>query len=262
MAIVDFTQFVDANAKLLKEQTGHAVRPIRGDAFNKDGFVNLLTNYGTARDSSERYEYVSEDPVMDDELERFYEGNGLFSRIIDLPAEEAVKHGFEIADLADGKVKDFYSECMDELAWEEKLGLGIKWARLFGGAIGVMLINDGRGLEEPLDWHNIKSLDDIRIYDRSIVVPDYSTINLYDGYEGADPFRTRGSVFGMPETYLVTSIYGSFTVHESRCLIFQNGVLPERVRQSDGWVPRKRVDRGKSLRIWRRRGGGPGALRG
>ena len=218
--IENFSEYVDKNNKILEKQTGHSVRPYR-----QDGFVNLLTNYGTQRDSSEYYEYVSEDPVMDDELERFYEGNGLFARIIDLPAEEAVKHGFEIKDLSDGKTKDFYESCLDELDWEEQFMLGIRWARLFGGAIAVMVIDDGRGLEEPLDWDAIKSVDEIQVYDRSLLVPDYSS--MYH-YESRDPYNVRGSRLGMPETFMVTSKYGTFTVHESRCLIFQNGKLPER----------------------------------
>lgn len=215
--------------KVLEKRTGHAVRPFRQDAFHKDGFVNLLTNYGTAKDSSEHYVYEDEDPIMDDELERFYEGNGLFSRIIDLPAEEAIKHGFEIKDLADGDTKDFFTDCMDELEWDEKFMLGLKWARLFGGSIGVMLIDDGKGIDEPLDWDHIKSIDDIKIYDRSLLVPDYASINKY---ESNDPSNARGSRLGYPEKYMVTSKYGTFTVHETRCLIFQNGVLPERTTNS------------------------------
>ena len=221
---INFSQYVKASSDLLEKQTGHAVRP-----FRQDGFVNLLTNYGTSKDSSEHYQYESEDPVMDDELERFYEGNGLFARIIDLPAEEAVKHGFDITELADGKTKDFLFECLDELDWEEKCMLGLKWARLFGGAIGVLLVNDGNGLEKPLEWDKIKSIDDIVIYDRSLVVPDYTSINKYDPN---DPSGARGSRLGYPETYMVTSRYGTFTVHETRCLIFQNGVLPERTTNS------------------------------
>ena len=221
---INFSQYVKASSDLLEKQTGHAVRP-----FRQDGFVNLLTNYGTSKDSSEHYQYESEDPVMDDELERFYEGNGLFARIIGLPAEEAVKHGFDITELADGKTKDFLYECLDELDWEEKCMLGLKWARLFGGAIGVLLVNDGNGLEKPLEWDKIKSIDDIVIYDRSLVVPDYTSINKYDPN---DPSGARGSRLGYPETYMVTSRYGTFTVHETRCLIFQNGVLPERTTNS------------------------------
>jgi len=222
--VIDFSKFVDGNAKVVEKRTGKSIRP-RNKAFNQDGFVNLLTNYGTSRDSSEHYFYESEDPVMDDELERFYEGNGLFSRIIDLPAEEAIKHGYEIKDLAEGETKDFLDDAMDELEWDEKFMTGLKWARLFGGAIGVMLIDDGKGLEDPLDWHNIKSIDDIQIYDRSLVVPDYASMYKYFG---DDPSRARGSLLGMPEKFMVTSKYGTFTVHESRCLVFQNGVLPER----------------------------------
>ncbi len=223
--ITKFSEYVDASEKLLEKQTGHhAVRP-SNKAFNQDGFVNLLTNYGTSRDSSEHYFYESEDPIMDDELERFYEGNGLFSRIIDLPAEEAVKHGFEIKDLADGSVKDFFDECFDELDWDENCMTAVKWARLFGGSIAVMLIDDGGKLEDELNWKNIKSIDDIKVYDRSLVVPDYTNIYLDNAN---DPSGVRGSRLGMPKSYMVTSKYGTFTVHESRCLIFQNGVLPER----------------------------------
>lgn len=206
-------------AHLIQRQTGKAVRPYRAD-----GYVNMVNRYGTSKDSSEQYNFVPEGPVSDDVLESHYEGNGLFAKIIDMPAEEAVKHGFVLEDVEDGKLADFYNEALDELNWEENAMTAVKWARLFGGSIAVMLVNDGRGLEEPLDWKNIQSIDDIRVYDRSLVTPDYSSIFNYDP---TDPFRVRGSRLGMPEFYDVYSRYGSFRVHDSRCLVFQNGILPE-----------------------------------
>lgn len=206
-------------ADLIQKQTGKAVRP-----FRMDGYVNLLNKYGTSKDTTERYQYQPEPTVPDDLITMFYEGNGLFARIIDTPAEEAIKHGFTLEGLSDKKIEDFYTEALDELGWEETAMTAIKWARLFGGAIGVMLINDGRGLEEPLDWNHIRSIDDIRVYDRSVITPDYSNLFSYDPRE---PFGSRGSRLGMPEYYDVYSRYGSFRVHDSRCLIFQNGVLPE-----------------------------------
>ena len=184
----------------------------------------MLTKYGTARDSSEYYKYVADGLVTDQELTEFYEQNGLFARIIDAPAEEAVKHGFELEGLEDDEIKDFIDECLDELDWEETAMQSIKWARLFGGSIAVLLINDGRGLEEPVDYRHIKSIDDIRIFDRSLITPEYSSMFKYDHQ---DPFRTRGSRLGYPEHYTVSSRNGTFKVHEQRCLIFQNGVLPE-----------------------------------
>lgn len=206
-------------ADLIARESGKAVRPYRAD-----GFVNLMNKYGTSKDPSEQYRYVPELQVPDSLLTLFYEGNGLFAKIIDAPAEEAVKHGFTLDDVSDQALVDFYQEALEELDFEETAMTAIKWARLYGGSIAVMLINDGRGLEEPLDWSNIQSIDDIRVYDRSIVQPEYESMFSYDP---RDPFRTRGSRLGMPERYQVYSKYGSFTVHDSRCLVFRNGVLPE-----------------------------------
>ena len=211
-------------ADLIQKQTGRAVRPYRAD-----GYMNMMTRYGTSKDSSEQYKFVPEDAVPDELLTVFYEGNGLFSKIIDTPAEEAIKHGFSLDDVSDQEVEDFYSEALDELDWEETAMTAIKWARLFGGSIAVMLINDGRGLDEPLDWKNIQSIDDIRVYDRSLIQPDYASMFSYDPQ---DPFRTRGSRLGMPEYYQVFSKFGNFTVHDSRCLVFRNGILPENTTNS------------------------------
>lgn len=204
---------------LIARQMGKAVRPYR-----TDGFVNLLTRYGTQKDPTEQFKYAPEPTIPDDSLTMFYEGNGLFAKIIDAPAEEAIKHGFTLRDVKDQEIEDFYQEALDELDWEETAMTAIKWARLFGGSIAVMLINDGGGLEEPLNWKKIKSIDDIRVYDRSVIQPDYQSMFSYDP---KNPFSTRGSRLGMPEYYRVSSRYGAFTVHESRCLVFQNGILPE-----------------------------------
>lgn len=215
---------IQGYARLIEKQTGKAVRPFRADSY-----VNMMNRYGTSKDSHEHYQYVQEPTVPDDTLAAMYEGNGLFAKIIDAPAEEALKHGFTLSDVSDEKIEDFYQEALDELDWDETAMTAMKWARLFGGSIIVMLINDGRGLEEPLDWQNIKSIDDLRVYDRSVIQPDYSTMFNYDPQ---DPFRTRGSRLGMPEFYHVTSRNGTFTVHESRCLVFTNGVLPENCSNS------------------------------
>lgn len=206
-------------AHMIEQQTGKAVRPYRAD-----GYVNMMNRYGTSKDTSEHYKFAPEPDIPDDSLTLLYEGNGLFAKVIDAPAEEAIKHGFTLKDVSDQEVESFYQEALDELDWEEVAMTGIKWARLFGGSIAVMLINDGGGLEEPLNWKRIKSIDDIRVYDRSVIQPDYSTMFKYDP---RDPFGTRGSRLGMPEFYHVNSRFGSFVVHESRCLVFQNGVLPE-----------------------------------
>lgn len=204
--------------EILRRKNG-AVRPHR-----EDGYVNLLNKYGTKQDNSEAYKFEREPVIPDMQLTGLYEGNGLFSKIIDTPAEEALKHGFDL-NLKSDELNAFVEDALDDLEWEEKAATAIKWARLYGGALIVMLIDDGRGLEEPVDWEHISSIDELRVYERSIVQPDYAS--LYQQDYGGKGVGNRVSKFGQPEYYYVSSIYGSFKVHESRCLVFRNGVLPE-----------------------------------
>lgn len=206
---------------IIQQKKGlQSVRP-----FRKDGYINVLNKYGTSRDNSESYEFVAEPVIPDTSLTIQYEDNGLFAKIIDTPAEEAVKHGFDLG-LKDDSINEFVEDALDALEWEEKAATAIKWARLYGGSIIVMLIDDGRGLEESVDWNNIRSIDELRVYERSVVQPDYASLYSSDPMRAT---RNRASKFAMPEYYYVQSLYGSFTVHESRCLVFRNGILPERV---------------------------------
>lgn len=206
-----------------KQQGGAAIIVGSQDQYREDGYSNLLNKYGTAQDHSTAYEYYPEAMIDDMELTGLYEGNGLFAKIIDRPAEEAVKHGFAI-DYGDRDIAEYVEDCMDRLDLEGKFATAEKWARLYGGAIIVMLVDDGRGLEEPLDWQNVRSIEEFRVFERSIVQPDYSSVNQF---HFGDSLHSR-QLFGEPECYHVFSIYGYFTVHRSRCLIFRNGRLPER----------------------------------
>lgn len=157
----------------------------------------------------------------DMELTRLYEGSGLFAKIIDTPAEEAFRAGFSIKGNVPGDVVENAVDLLDWLHWEEKAAVAVKWARLYGGSLVVMLINDGGGIEEPLRLDKVRSVDGLMVYDRSIVRP--SPVDMIDGS------------YPMPEFYKVFGRYGTFTIHESRCLIFRNGKLLERLPSWHLW---------------------------
>lgn len=206
----------------IRMQRGAAIIEGTQEQFRQDGYSNLLNKYGTKQDNSIAYQYEQESVVNDLELIRLYEGNGLFAKIIDRPSEEAVKHGFDI-DYRDKNITEYIEEQMDKLQLEDKFATAEKWARLYGGAIIVMLVDDGRGLEEPLDWNHVRSIEELRVFERAIVQPDYTALynfHFMDSIENNCPF-------GEPEFYQVFSMYGYFTVHRSRCLLFRNGRLPE-----------------------------------
>lgn len=206
----------------LKLQRGAAIIEGTQDKFRQDGYSNMLNKYGTAQDNSTAYQYNQEIISNDLELIRLYEGNGLFTKIIDRPSEEAVKHGFDI-NYGDESIAEYVDDRMDALELEEKFATAEKWARLYGGSIIVMLVDDGRGLEEPLDWSNVRSIEELRVFERAIVQPDYSSMYHFHFMDTLDSKKK----FGEPEYYQVFSIYGYFLVHRSRCLVFRNGRLPE-----------------------------------
>lgn len=203
-------------------QRGAAIIEGTNDNFRQDGYSNLLNKFGTKQDNSVAYQYNQEFITDDMELIRLYEGNGLFAKIIDRPSEEAVKHGFDI-DYGDEDVAEYVDDRMDDLDFEAKFSTAEKWARLYGGSIIVMLVDDGRGLEEPLDLDNVRTIEELRVFERAIVQPDYTSMyqfHFLDTVGGNRPFAE-------PEFYQVFSIYGYFVVHRSRCLVFRNGRLPE-----------------------------------
>ena len=172
--------------------------------YRADGFSDVMRMYQA------QTVQTGEMWIPDYDLAEKYQYNGLFSKIIDRPAEEALKHGMEY-NVSDADLKDFLDDALDRLDWEEKAVTAIRWARLFGGSIIVMLLDDGGGLEEPVNWQDVRSVEELRVYERAIVQPD------------PDTYRT-----GKAEYFDVSSTYGgTFRVHRSRCLVFKNGSLPE-----------------------------------
>ena len=61
-----------------------------------DGYVNMINKVGTNKDPLEGYTYQYENPTADSELAQVYATSGLFARIIDKPAELAVKNGYDM----------------------------------------------------------------------------------------------------------------------------------------------------------------------
>ena len=155
-----------------------------------DGYMNVLNRMGTEQDSSEAYEFVPEATIPDVDLATHYEANGLFTKIIDIPAEKAATGDFDL-NLSDDNVVSLVTDALEDLDWETTAAQAVKWSRLFGGALAVMLIDDGRGLEEPVDWDNIKGIDEIVLFERPVVEPDYYSMYYYGQMQGIEQARSK-----------------------------------------------------------------------
>lgn len=148
-----------------------------------DGYKNLMNKYGTQDDVSEQYRFESDDPVTDVELTLNYEENGLFAKIIDIPSDDAVSSGFEYG-VNDVDLETFINDSLDELDFEGAASTAIKWSRLYGGSLMVMIIDDGKQIDEPVDWDNIRGIDELLVFERPLITPDYNSIYNHDPKTG------------------------------------------------------------------------------
>lgn len=187
-----------------------------------DGYYNVLNKYGTQHDSTEYYQWATGAAVTDAELADLYAGNGLFSTIIDAPADDATKNGIDLG-IKDKDLQKRLDDHLQTIHYQSKLAKALKWARLFGGSAVVMLVDDGRLLQDPLNWRDVHGVAELLVYGRNEVFPLW--INGYENNPDDENYRKGGT--GIPEFYQVNSVYGSYVVHSSRCLIFHNGEIPE-----------------------------------
>lgn len=137
-----------------------------------------------------------------------YEQNGLLAKIVDMPAEDAAYCGFTLEGIS-LPARSYLMRQLDRLEWTTAAATGLKWQRLFGGALAVIFADDGRGLEQPLDLERVRAADGIQVFDSSTV-------------------QAELDAEGEPVRFSLLSKRARCTVHASRCLVFKSDPLPER----------------------------------
>lgn len=187
-----------------------------------DGYYNVLNKYGTQRDSTEYYQWASGSVVSDTELADLYAGNGLFSTVIDAPADDATKNGIDLG-IKDKDLQKQIDNHLQTIRYQSKFAKALRWARLFGGAAVVMLVDDGRLLQDPLNWRDVHGVEELLVYGRNEMHPLW--VNGYENNPDDEDYRRGGT--GIPEYYQINSVYGNYVVHSSRCLVFHNSDIPE-----------------------------------
>ena len=188
-----------------------------------DGLKNVLAKIGASMDvgnifgqSTYEDEFLRRDRQQ---LESMYASDWLCGAIIDTIADDMTREGVEfISGLDDGE-SDRLDKSMVSLGVWDSLNQLIKMARLYGGAVGVIII-DGAKLDSPL------------LYDR-LTPNQFTGIVTYDRHDVTaltDDLIQTGRDFGLPTYYNINmSSQLMVKVHHSR-IIRQIGVtLPRRL---------------------------------
>jgi phage-related protein (TIGR01555 family) len=189
----------------------------------EDGYSNMVTGLARAQDVAARGGYTPDMLLDQVTLESVFAGDGLGRRIVEMPAEEAIRQWLTIA----GDEGQAVLDAMESLRVQSVLTDAYVWARLYGGAVILRLLDDGGALDTPLDRTRLRRVLGYRVYDRH-------KVTWTKGDLEQDEMSPR---YGQPEFYTVhPSGMVPRRVHASRLCVLDGQRLPDDVRQrNNGW---------------------------
>lgn len=217
--------------------TRRKAKPLK-DAALKDGFQNVTARLGVGAGSiADAATYVLGNPITRQprNLEAMYRGSWIVGAAVDAIADDMTREGVDFGSAIDPDATEQLSGAMNDLQFWQSIGDVIRWARLYGGAIGVMLI-DGQDLATPLRTETIGQgqFRGVLPLSRWDLMP--TVTNVIDGHNAVTEF---GPLLGKPDHYQVgptAPALGMRSIHHTRVIRFEGIVLPYIQRLAEqGW---------------------------
>ena len=165
--------------------------------FTADSFQNFAARVGLGvgsqhDQSTYSANYLSRNRLL---VESMYRSSWVVGQVVDVVADDMTREGINMRGLQSPEDAEEINQELDRLLVWDKLNKTIKWSRLYGGAIAVMMI-DGQNVSTPLNINTIAK-DQFRgliVLDRWMVVPSLE-----------DLVTEYGPYYGMPKYYDVTT---------------------------------------------------------
>lgn len=179
-----------------------------------DGFENLLTGMGTSKDPLTHTTFTRNRSLSQNQefITSLYSQNWLAAAVVNVPVNDMTRNWIDI-EIEDEAKEEQLEKALGKLKAKSKINQALKWAGAYGGAIIIMMVNDGRDMSEPLTVSAIrdKGLENLIVLDRWRVTVGPLDTNLLS------------KNFGYPEHYLVSR--SGQKIHYSRVLRF-DGEMP------------------------------------
>jgi phage-related protein (TIGR01555 family) len=197
------------------------------DAMVTDGFANFNSRLGVgAVDNNLSQGHYQPNLLTRNrlQLENAYRGNWIVGNIVDAIAEDMTRAKIELRHAGDPSESSEMERAFTRMGIWGDIAEAIKWSRLYGGAITVMII-EGQDLSTPLNMDTIAkgAFKGLVTYDRWQLQP--SLDDLIRVEEGAEA--------GMPRYYsIVNNITSGIDatlgakIHYSRVIRFTGIQLP------------------------------------
>ena len=213
-----------------RKKSAQALVVRRGTAL--DGFSNPLARLGAGTPNLlDSTQYVMSRMTNDfGTLNAMYRDSWIVRRIVDIIPADMLKNWITITS---GLAPDLIKKIDVELRRTQlikKIQEGLCWGRLYGGAIGIMLIK-GQGSPEQLA---------MPLKLEEMVPGDFKGLLILDRWNGVSPSSElvddiSDPEYGLPDAYIVTDpVDGAMTrVHHTRCIRFTGNALPFWERQAE-----------------------------
>jgi phage-related protein (TIGR01555 family) len=186
-----------------------------------DSFQNFAHNLGIGADNAMSSSSYGFNPITRNRtlLEWIHRGSWLGGIAVDCVADDMTRAGVEIQGAIDPDDIQKIDECAVSLGVWNVINDTVKWSRLYGGAIAVLLI-DGQDVSTPLRLNTIKKgqFRGLLSLDRWMVEPSLN-----------DLVTEFGPHLGQPKYYSVTAqapALSRMKIHHSRCLRLEGIRLP------------------------------------
>ena len=178
-----------------------------------DGFGNALLSLGFGtKDKSRNFQFNIRDRFDYYTLDYLYAQLGIVKKIVNIISDDMIREGIDF--ISDNS--DKFIEIYKQLDIIKHINKALKYSILHGGSACVLLINDGREYNEPIDFSNIKSIDGIVTLDMHYLQPK----NGYKAFEPIDIWNV-----GLKDTIQ--------EIHSDRILYFDGEDCGERLRASN-----------------------------
>jgi len=193
-----------------------------------DGYANALTGLAGSADKSTYGRFDRRMRLGEAELSAIYEQDAIAARIVDRLVDDATRGSWTLR--GESAPFDFSPtrSTLESLDMMGSIASAWRWARLYGGALLLVEVDDSLPVDEPLDLSSAS-----QIVGFQVIESPFLSVDVYDPKKGL-----RGIV--SPEHYLVSSpIQGaSLKIHRSRVIRFDGvRVSPARMLANGGWGP-------------------------
>ncbi|MBP0999920.1 DUF1073 domain-containing protein [Serratia fonticola] len=210
-----------------KNRRNGANKPVRtADGYNNfsaklGGYTSNIQTGGTYLPG-----YISRNRVQ---LEFAYRSSFLVGAGVDAMADDMTRKGISISSVMKPDAKGALETFWEDIGLWDELDNTLKWSRLYGGALLVLLI-DGQDISTELNIETIKEgqFKGLMCLDRWMVNPSYGDlVKEYGPYFGKPRFyRTVKNQQGIP----------GWKIHYSRVIRMEGDTLPfQQALTENGW---------------------------